>query len=154
MLPNRATTGEDRLAALIDFAADSLQRFRATGDLGPLEAVQAHIMGAHGGPVRQDDLQLEDVIAGLAVLHAAVPGGVVPDHPADPAQVLGPRVGSEAHSALREMGIQLGEENPGLDANEAASGIELEEPLESRCVHHHTGTNRGPRITTSRKPEG
>src|SRR5438128_2590763 len=82
--------------------------------------------------------------AGLAVLHAAVPGGVVPDHPADPTQVLGSRVGSEAHSALRQMGIQLGEEDPGLDANESASGIELEDSLESRGVHHHTGTNRGP----------
>src|SRR5256712_9775875 len=112
MLPNRATTGEDRLAALIDFAADSLQRFRATGDLGPLGAVQAHIMGAHGGPVRQDDLQLEDVIAGLAVLHAAVPGRVVPDHPADPAQALGPRVGSEAHSALRAMGVHSESRSP------------------------------------------
>src|SRR5437899_2627079 len=112
--------------------------------LGPLRAVQTEIMCAHGGPVRQDDLQLEDVIAGLAVLHAAVPGGVVPDHPADPTQVLGSRVGSEAHSALRQMGIQLGEEDPGLDANESASGIELEDSLESRGVHHHPGTNRGP----------
>src|SRR5947199_363136 len=63
----------------------------------------------------------------------------------DPAQVLTSGIGSESHSALREIRGQLGEEDARLDADAPPLPIELQDAMESGRVQDHAGTDRGAR---------
>src|SRR5207244_7634956 len=143
MLPNGTATRENRVAVSLNLLLHSAQPFRAADDLLPLGPVHRDVMRLKRRAVGQEDPQARDVIPRLAILHAAISRGVVPDHAADPAQVLASGLGSESHSALREIRVQLGEEAAWLHADAPALRIALRNAVESSRVHDQAGTDRG-----------
>src|SRR5436309_4134333 len=113
MLSDRAATRENRVAVCLNLLLHEAQPFHAADNLPPLGPVHLDVVRLEDRVVGQEDLQAEDVIPGLPILHAAIPRGIVPDHAADPAQVLTSGIGTEWHSALREIRAQLGAEGAG-----------------------------------------
>src|SRR3989475_11374438 len=142
MLPNGTATRENRVAVSLNLLLHSAQPFRAADDLLPFGPVHRDVMRLKRRAVGQEDPQARDVIPRLAILHAAISRGVVPDHAADPAQVLTSGIGSESHSALREIRVQVSEKDTGLDAHEPALRIEIEDAVESGRVQDHAGPDR------------
>src|SRR5437867_12848453 len=143
MLPDRAATREDRVAVGLNLMSDPLEPVRSADNLPPFRPVQGDVVRVHARTIGEEDVETEDVIPGLAILHAAITGGVVPNHASDPAQVLASWVGSESHPALRQVRVQLHEEDAWLDADATALRIELEDPMKSSRGQDHPRTNRG-----------
>ena len=64
--------------------------------------------------------------------------GIVADHPAQRAVIVGRGVGSEPESVGRQLLLQLVENAPGLDACPARAGIDLEHTIHPAAqIEHH-----------------
>src|SRR5256885_7638888 len=72
------------------------------------------------------------------------------DHAADATEVLTPGIGGEPNAPFRQIRIQFGQENPGLDRDTWPHRVESDDPVEARRVQDDPGTDgrsgeRGPR---------
>ena len=85
----------------------------------------------------QHGLELEHVVAGLAVLAAALAAGVGGDHAADGGAVGGGEVRREEEPVGLERGVELVLDHPGLDAHPAVLDVDVEDGVHvPRDVDH------------------
>ena len=116
------------------------RRSRSCGELAVDRALAAgpargggQVGGAadgHARPVGQQDVELADVVDGLAPRDRVRPARVVGDHPAERAAVVRRGIGPE-RQAVRARGVaQVVEHDPGLHARRAGLRVDLEHPVE------------------------
>ncbi len=113
-----------------------------------LGAVQQHPLAAAG-----QDVERDDVVGGAPVAQRARPAGVVADHPADGAAVVGRGVGPEAQpvrggghleGGLDDAGLHRG--RPGLRV-ERGDGVEVAGGVEHQPRPDGVAGTGGPRAT-------
>ena len=80
--------------------------------------------GREPGTVVERDFERLDVVDGLAVRGRVSAAGVVADHPADRAAVLGGRIGREEQALGRDRRVELRLHHARLDHREAALGVD------------------------------
>ena len=98
-------------------------------------AVQAQPLPAAG-----DDVEADDVVRGPAVAQGAGAAGVVADHPADGAAVVGARVGSEAQAARLHGPLQRRLHDARLDRRRPGLDVDVEHPRQVPAgVDDHAG---------------
>ncbi len=108
------------------------------------------------GPVVEQHLQLLDVVAGHAAHHGVHAAGVVADHPAERAVVVGGGVGRERQVVLLGALAQAVEDQPGLHARAARRRIEPEDAVdELRGVDHqrHVAALAGERSAAAARDD-
>jgi hypothetical protein len=98
--------------------------------------------GADRRPVRQHDLEREDVVAGDAVLQAARAPGVLRDVPADRALLETRRIGRVEEPALLDLGLQPRVDHAGLDDRDAVDLVDLEDPVHPRDAEDDAARQR------------
>jgi len=151
MLPDGTAARQDRLTMDFDLSPNAFQGRSLARGLFPIRTVDAEVASHEHGPVDEGHTQGKDVILRRTVLHAPIPRCVVADHAADATQVLTPGIGSEPNASLRQIRIQFGQENPGLDRNAWPHRVESDDPVEARRVQDDTGTDGRP---GERSPRG
>src|ERR1700736_212811 len=80
----------------------------------------------HAYAVIGDDFEFFDIVVGLACHHGVDTAGIVSDHAAERAAVMGCGIGSEGEVVLFGGVAKVIEHHAGLHASDAASGIDLE----------------------------
>ena len=95
-----------------------------------------------GGAVGQDDVERVDMVDGLAVAQRACTGGVVADHAAEGGPVAGGDVGAEHQAEGFQVGVELVEDDAGLDPDEAAVAVDDADAVEVLGnVQHNAGAD-------------
>jgi hypothetical protein len=133
----RHPPGDVDEAAADQLAVAISDRAQAGVDLTPPPALadDAGELLVAGGPDVQaqavvgEDLQLLDVVSGAAGHDRMDPAGVVADHAAEGAAVVGGGVGTEGEVVGLGSVTQVVEDGPGLDTGSSASGVELDHPV-------------------------
>ncbi len=94
-------------------------------------------------PVGKDDLEAEDAVAGLAVLHATQPAGVRPEVPADRADLVARGVRGVEEALGGHRGLQLRVEDAGLGHDDQVRPVDLEHPVHPGEGDRHAALDPG-----------
>ena len=98
-------------------------------------AARAH---AHARSVVEEDVELFDVLLGLAAHHRMHAAGVVSDHSAERAVVVRGGIGREGEVPLLGSVAEPVEDHAGLDPGELAVVVDLQNPVQIlRAIDHH-----------------
>ncbi len=108
-------------------AADDQVGQRVAGDV--LEVAAA---GPDDRAVGHHDLERQDRLAGLAVLHAAQAAGVGAQVPADRADLVAGRIRRVEQADLGDGGLERGVDDAGLDDRDEVVAIDLDDPVHRR----------------------
>jgi len=114
----------------------------AAAAAGGDDAAQLVVAGRpdpHAHPVVGEDLQLRDVLAGAAGHLRVRAAGVVADHAADGAVVVGGRVRAEGQAVPPRRLVQRVADDPRLHAGDPLPGVELEDAVQVLGVVQHHG---------------
>src|SRR4051812_12333548 len=88
--------------------------------------------GPDHSTIRQDDLQPENAVPGLAVLDAAESPGVRPEVAPDRADLVAGRILGVEQPLRRDRGLELRVEDPRLRDDDEIRAVDLEDPVHLR----------------------
>ena len=123
-------------ADLHEVARQRLERGRDVGEIGRDRAEM------QGAAVRQQRIDREHVLAGVAVAQRARAAGIVADHAADGGARGGRDVDRKPQAVRLELAVELVEHDAGLDHAAAAGDVELDHIVEIfRAVDDQRGVD-------------
>ena len=96
----------------------------------PSQIIGRSLPDFHAHAVVGDDFEFFDVVVGLSRHHRVDAAGIVSDHAPEGAAVVGCRVGCEGQMIFFGGVAEMIENDTGLDASDAAGGINLQD-----CCH-------------------